>query len=262
MLDGDAMWNSDKIRALPPWAKAEFSWLLPLAMANGVFECEPRKIWVSCYAYGRPEMTLDQVIELLHAFEKVGLIFRWREDDGKEWAYWVGIEKEGRLPPLSRIKRKESQIGPQPPQNKLLEFIRTYCVRNTSLGWVGLGWVGNSIFNTSSQEQKILPIQTSAAPSEPVVPVTVWLNFVEHRKKLHKPLTDHAGELIRRKLEDLKSKGHDPVELLETAIERGWLTVYEPEPMKGTNGHGKSGKLTGEELTRANLRAAGFSNTH
>lgn len=134
------MWSSEKIRALPAWAKAEFAWLLPLAMANGVFECDLRRIWAKCYAYGRPEMSLEQLMEVLHAFSQVGLLFRWFQPDGKEWAYWVGISKIGRLPPKSRLYRKHETCGPEPPQKPLAEYMASHYVSNGLIG-LGLGQV-------------------------------------------------------------------------------------------------------------------------
>lgn len=130
------MWASEKIRALPVWAKAEFAWLLPLAMANGVFECDLRRIWAKCYVYSRPEMSIEQLMEVFHAFAQVGLLFRWREACGKEWGYWVGISKIGRLPPKSRLYRKHETCGPEPPKKQLAEFMASHYVAD---GLIGLG---------------------------------------------------------------------------------------------------------------------------
>jgi len=147
------MWCSEKIRALPAWAKAEFAWLLPLAMANGVFECDLRHIWVTCYAYGRPEMSLEQLMEVFHAFSQVGLLFRWRQPDGKEWGYWIGISKIGRLPPRSRLYRKHETCGPEPPKKLLAEFMASHCVANGLIG-LGLGQVSQDhmLCSRSSKE--------------------------------------------------------------------------------------------------------------
>jgi hypothetical protein len=130
------MWASEKLRALPAWAKAEFAWLLPLAMANGVFECDIRRIWAKCYVYCRPEMSIEQLMEVFHAFVQVGLLFRWREACGKEWGYWVGISKIGRLPPKSRLYRKHETCGPEPPRKQLAEFMASHYVAD---GLIGLG---------------------------------------------------------------------------------------------------------------------------
>jgi len=56
----------------------------------------------------------------------------------------------------------------------------------------------------------------------------LWKDFKDHRKKLGKPMTERAEELVIKKAEFLKDKGHNPRHLMLTAIESGWQTVYEP----------------------------------
>ena len=60
-----------------------------------------------------------------------------------------------------------------------------------------------------------------------------WIEaFIDHRKKLKKPMTDKAVELLVNKLNKLCPNNIDgQVQLIQTAIERGWQTVY---PSKDT----------------------------
>ena len=69
-------------------------------------------------------------------------------------------------------------------------------------------------------------------------------DFLEHRKKLRKPMTERAKEIFVRKVDNLRSKGFDPTELIETAIERGWQTVFEPKD------ENKSKKITYESVEK------------
>ena len=57
----------------------------------------------------------------------------------------------------------------------------------------------------------------------------LWKDFCDHRKKLRKPMTPRAEELVIKKLEYLQNQGHNPTHLIMTAIESGWQTVYEPK---------------------------------
>ena len=82
------------------------------------------------------------------------------------------------------------------------------------------------IKNGDKRQEKENP---AANPTPPVVPAGVWTAFVEHRHKLRRPMTARATELVLQKLEKLQAAGHDPAQLLETAMERGWLTVFEPD---------------------------------
>lgn len=202
ILDGDAMWASDKIRALPAWAKAEFAWLLPLAMANGVFECDLRLIWAKCYAYGRPEMSLEQLMEVLHAFSQVGLLFRWRQPDGKEWAYWVGISKIGRLPPKSRLYRKHETCGPEPPPKPLAEYMASHYVAN---GLIGLG------LGLGSQDH-MLCSKSSVQPTK------------KPPKNTH-PTTDDLKKLFLEKCEDPEGTINTALDVIISRAEASGVTI-------------------------------------
>lgn len=46
ILDGAGLWKSDKLaRVQPEWMRAEYANWIPLALANGVFEADTRRIW-------------------------------------------------------------------------------------------------------------------------------------------------------------------------------------------------------------------------
>jgi hypothetical protein len=123
VIDGDALWTSDKLLQVEPESfRAEFANLVPLSLANGSFECDPRKIWTRVYAYNRPSFTLDMVAAMLKELERVKMLFRWTEADGKVWGNFVGINKPGRLPSRSDIKKGE-KIGAEVPQALLQEFL-------------------------------------------------------------------------------------------------------------------------------------------
>ena len=79
---------------------------------------------------------------------------------------------------------------------------------------------------TSSSCTKV-HIEEKALPDW--LPKDLWNDFIEHRKKLRKPMTDKAEELLLKKVAWLKDKGHNPKHVLMTAIERGWLSVFEPK---------------------------------
>ena len=53
--------------------------------------------------------------------------------------------------------------------------------------------------------------------------------FIEHRKKIRKPLTDKALEMTITKLSGFRDDGYDPNLLINEAIMRGWQSVFLPE---------------------------------
>jgi len=123
IVDGPGVWRSDKIRrAEPIWIRAEFANLLPLALANGVFECDPGRVYADVYSFNRPDITPDKVPIILDGFVNVKLLFRWQAD-GKTWGFWVGIDKGGRLPPASRLRQGHEPTGPTPPPEALAAFL-------------------------------------------------------------------------------------------------------------------------------------------
>lgn len=54
-------------------------------------------------------------------------------------------------------------------------------------------------------------------------------DFIDHRKKLKKPMTDRAIDLFINRLNKITIDPDEQVSLINTAIERGWQTVYEPK---------------------------------
>ena len=51
-------------------------------------------------------------------------------------------------------------------------------------------------------------------------------DFIEHRKKLRKPMTPRAVELFIQKVKKLSNSTSGQIALINTAIERGWQSVY------------------------------------
>jgi DNA-binding PadR family transcriptional regulator len=51
-------------------------------------------------------------------------------------------------------------------------------------------------------------------------------DFAEHRKKLHKPMTEKAKELLLRKLEKLGRTEQERIAILNQSIENGWQGIF------------------------------------
>lgn len=163
IVDGEGIWTSDKIRCIEPAKyRAEYANLLPLALANGVFECDPHLIWTKVYSYNRPDFSYDDTRTLLGELERVGLLFIWSEQTAKTWAFFVGIDKDGRLPPPTQRERmKQGQV---PPARALAEYIRNHQNPRSVLGesypgLVGFGMVreGKSKSKTDAHNSRVVP---------------------------------------------------------------------------------------------------------
>ena len=68
---------------------------------------------------------------------------------------------------------------------------------------------------------------------------TDWNDFVEMRKKLKKPMTDRAVNLMISKLETMKNKGIDTSAVLQKSIVSDWIDVYEPKVQTQQNFMGR-----------------------
>ena len=104
----------------------------------------------------------------------------------------------------------------------------------------------------SNSEPKEREEKERVAPVAPcvLVPIELWLAFVEMRKKIRRPLTARAGELIHRELAKFKARGFNPVAILENSIRNGWQDVYEPKVSKGE----QKARNTDEAIERVRKR--------
>jgi hypothetical protein len=124
VVDGEGLWRSEKLlRVQPEKFRAEYANQIPLALANGVFECDERRVWSLVYAFNRPEVSIADVVAMHAEFDRVGMLFRWETPDGKRWGFWVGIERPGRLPSASRLRTRHETLGPEPPESALKAYV-------------------------------------------------------------------------------------------------------------------------------------------
>lgn len=71
------------------------------------------------------------------------------------------------------------------------------------------------------------------------VDAKAWAGFVAMRKTIKKPLTEHALPLAIKKLEKLRSLGHDPKAVLEQSTFHSWQGLFEIKADTGVGGNGK-----------------------
>lgn len=123
--------------------------------------------------------------------------------------------------------------------------------------------------NSSMQES--VPPSPSSTPTSTSTPTPqnqipgflrfeVWNGFIEHRKKLRKPLSAFATRLVLSKLEKAHAKGHDPNAMLETSIERGWIGVFEPDTLASSaKPKQQEAWWSNEAATQAKARSLGLT---
>jgi hypothetical protein len=85
-------------------------------------------------------------------------------------------------------------------------------------------------------------------PPPPSVSDEQWQGFIDHRRAHPKggKFTDRAYTLLCNKLVGLAEHGFPPGDMIDLAIERGWITVFEPTEVR--NGLSKSTAQQGNGL--------------
>ncbi len=240
ILDGEGVWRSDKLaRVEPAWMRAEYANLIPLALANGVFEANARRIWSQVYSYNRADITLADVEKILNEFERVKLLLRWSDEAGKVWGYWVGIEKPGRLPGQSRWGKNEV-IGPSPPEEVLrnlmdangfhsvLNGIQNFPGLGSGLGFGSGSGSGGRLSSSSSKPEGSDGSGNSSTNGQPDTKTVIrrlWAHYIEKLGKNPKllsltPLRENKAQ--KRLVECLRKTGGDlgkAEELMQMAID-------------------------------------------
>jgi hypothetical protein len=187
IVDGEALWLSNKLQLVPEKYRAEYVNLIPLALANGSFECDARKIWARVYIYNRPNVDLQAVEEMLKCFELAKMLFRWQAADGSTWGYWVGIDKPGRLP--SGTSCKNAAKGEPVPANLLQAFTsngnRTPTGQQPDNDRRGLDGIGTGLgkdlcANPERSHDSVSSNTTPKPPDESLLSVKrVWDYYIE-----------------------------------------------------------------------------------
>lgn len=69
--------------------------------------------------------------------------------------------------------------------------------------------------------------ENGSIPDQPFLPPEPeWSEFVRHRQRMRKPLTAHAKNLLRNKLQKLAAEGNDPIDVINQSIMLGWQGLF------------------------------------
>lgn len=82
------------------------------------------------------------------------------------------------------------------------------------------------------EKQNKKKVAASAYVDDPELNAAIC-SFVESRKKLRKPMTDRAIELFISRVQKIGGSLSEQIDLINTAVEKGWLTVYPKSDKEG-----------------------------
>jgi uncharacterized protein YdaU (DUF1376 family) len=74
------------------------------------------------------------------------------------------------------------------------------------------------------------------------LPLTDWDDYLDSRSKRGKKATNRAMQLVIIKLDELRTKGHDPTAVLQQSIINGWTSVFEIKENKNGSKTGFAGE--------------------
>ena len=167
----------------------------------------------------------DNTLNLLHEIASVADI-ELRDEDGNvcenfENAAEITIESRRmmrdetkRIQELNRKRRYETN---NPTRHRRKHDANTTPINQKSE-------IRNQKSYIKKEEYKNTPLQVVYPDWLPDV---LWTDYLEHRKKLRKPMTERAKELAINKLRELKELGNDPQEVLQQSIVNGWQGLFE-----------------------------------
>ena len=61
------------------------------------------------------------------------------------------------------------------------------------------------------------------------IPPQIWQDYEEMRKLIKRPMTDRARKIAITRLDQFRTEGYDPVEVLEEAILNSWQGIWRPK---------------------------------
>ncbi|MBF0311537.1 MAG: hypothetical protein HQL56_18655 [Magnetococcales bacterium] len=83
---------------------------------------------------------------------------------------------------------------------------------------------------------------------------SVWGDWLAHRKTLKAPMTPKAERMALARLSNLRVKGHDPQQVIETAIMSGWKMFYEPNNANNNSEIKYRNRMSASDKTREHMR--------
>lgn len=204
---------------MPPTQKAV---LISLAdNANDAGECWP-SIPTICErtCFGR-----TAVIEAVHWLESRHYLSADRSN-GRKTRYWLtpSLGACDGVKPVRHTDRSATQTGS--PNGLNQSASRTKPVRQTDPNH-------KEPSRTVSKKQRPAPAAPLVFDPPSWINREAWDGFAEMRRKIRKPMTMRAAELIVMALDRMRLDGHNPNTALDASTRNGWQDVYPPKPTNG-----------------------------
>lgn len=217
----ESICTSENVNSLSAGAEVLFYRLIVKADDFGCYHGNIKIIKSTCYPLKSDAIKDKQIFEWLNELIKAGLVFLYTADDGKQYIKLSKWEKHQQkrankpkfpLPKSDDINCKQLQANV--PVNENVNDIR------------------ESIIENDIRE----PVHEKTALESAID------DFKEFRKKIKKPLTPKAEQLLLSKLNNLASDDTTKIAILEQSILNGWQGVFPLKEDKQTAKHAPANK--------------------
>ena len=227
--------TNEALADINPIGRLLFIYLWMLADKSGRMEDRPKRI--KALALPFDDVDTDNLLNCLHSS---GFICRYK-CNGNNYIQIINFAKHQH----PHVKEKESTIqapdlsGINPSDSLIPDT--GYRIPDKSFT------SSTSLTETEKQDAKRTKKKSK---DETLLPdwldSETWGHFLDHRKGIKSPMSAQAKKLLIGKLTTLRAEGHNPEELLNTAIMSGWKSVYPQKPEQKAIGSRRNERLRRE----------------
>jgi hypothetical protein len=217
-------YKNEQLAECSVWARYIFPGLWMLADRAGRLEDRPKRIKAELLPFDR------MVVEpLLRQLEQARLIYRYKTAAGK----FIQIIKfvEHQYPHYT--EKPSAIMPPELPEFGFLEGGTTPGIDtplspvDNPLLFLSIGKPLKEKKGATAPKEKTNDSGSLELPDW--LPAKDWQAFVDHRKKLRRPMTAEAQRRAIARLDAFRQRGIDPAYVLDETIANGWQGLYEPK---------------------------------
>lgn len=169
----------------------------------------------------------------------------WAEKNAALLAAWENGNKGG------RPKKNQKQTDGQPTENP---------AETHGLPMANPPLTQTKPIRVDKRREEEKTEDKAQAPLPEWLPMEAWTGFVEMRKRIRKPMTPRAQQLVLKTLEDMRAKGLSVAQALDNSTRNSWVDVYAPKDAAAATGAAKPGtdEYAAQHKTAGWWREAGF----
>jgi len=225
-------------------------WQVILCVARKTYGFRKKLDFISTSQISQETGLCSSVISrVLNSLQAAKMIVREGRNIGiqKDWEKWLPVTKRPRnfsnAANISHMANNEAKFSNAANNEKLAKL-------STKISQT-VNSVSNAANKTLAMRLNTKEIKetTTKETIQKKYIIPDWIDgetfeaFIEMRKKIKKPLTDHAINVAIKKLDGFRKAGEDPNEILNEAILRNWQGLW---PLKDKNQGGQHGRVHGQ----------------